>query len=516
MSNYNLGNEGARQLTEENANREIVPVLKDNNQELINADNSAFYSSTIEMFDQIPFNIDVVEKRMLTVNPTEKEDSEIFTFENSISGGGVIKLGNFSVTYDNDPIHASTWLDMMSHPLQTLWKSAELTVNGVTITNSNTESLFVTDILNRLYSHNEKNSDLAGCCLGYRNLPGQNGFLSKINSTATSNTTKTANKPAIKRIQSLKNETYIIDDLRIGFFGMGPQFVPLNNIMTLKFTKDTSRRFFTGSEMEYPNAANQQNDANSQFNQANCHDNTHASFTAHVTNGGQSPLNLGNLDKLKTKIKQFELHYSIFTPNAQIQADLNRMLDVEGKYINIFYQEIHVRSEVHKLSNSKFTCNNVFGSNTPYVFILAIVRTDYVNGDFYRTPAHCTWEKIKEVVVKVNNVPIPVKIENMKDAYFNTRKALHLGDSEKMYVDYDNYEDGDCIMVFEMAPSEDSHLKVLPKEMKKSVSVEITFDPTANVEVYVKMTGLMNQVCKISTMQTTFKQNYLLGNNLYH
>ena len=47
MSNYNLGNEGARQLTEENANREIVPVLKDNNQELINADNSAFYSSAI-------------------------------------------------------------------------------------------------------------------------------------------------------------------------------------------------------------------------------------------------------------------------------------------------------------------------------------------------------------------------------------------------------------------------------------------------------------------------------------
>ena len=245
---------------------------------------------------------------------------------------------------------------------------------------------------------------------------------------------------------------------------------------------------------------------NSQFHQANCHDNTHANYTAHVTNGGQSPLNLGNLDKLKTKIKQFEIQYGVYTPSAQIQEDLNRMLDFEGKYINVFYQEIHLRSEVHKLSNSKFTCNNVFGSNAPYVLILSVVRTDYVNGDFYRTPSHCTWENIKEVVVKVNNVPLPVKIENIKDAYFNTCKALHLGDSEKMYVDYDNYEDGDCIMVFELAPSEDSHLKVLPKEIKKSVGVEITFNPTANVEVYVKMTGLMNQVCKISTMQTTFKQ----------
>ena len=211
MSNYNLGNEAARQLTEENANQDIVPVLKDNNQELINPDNSAFYSSTLEMFDQIPFNVDVAEKRILKVDPTEKEDSEIFTFENSISGGGIIKLdeskmtGDFLVTYDGaNNIHTSTWLDMMSHPFHTLWKSAELQVNGVTITNSNTESLFVTDILNRLYSHNEKNSDLAGCCLGYRNSPGQHSFLSTITDTATSNTAKAHNKPAIKRIQALK------------------------------------------------------------------------------------------------------------------------------------------------------------------------------------------------------------------------------------------------------------------------------------------------------------------------
>ena len=262
MSNYNLGNEGARQLMEENADHEIVPVLKDDNQELINADNSAFYTSAVEMFEQIPFNVDVLEKRMLTINPTEKEDSEIFTFENPISGGGVIKLdesrmrGNMSVTFDGDPIHASTWLDCMSHPLHTLWKSAELFVNGVTITNSNTESLFVTDVLSRLYSHNEKNLDLAGCCLGYRNPPGQHSFLAKINNTATSNTAKVGNKAAIKRIQSLKNDTYLIDNLPFVFFGMGPQFIPLNNILTLKFTKDSSRRFFTGNEMEYPNTAN--------------------------------------------------------------------------------------------------------------------------------------------------------------------------------------------------------------------------------------------------------------------
>ena len=102
--------------------------------------------------------------------------------------------------------------------------------------------------------------------------------------------------------------------------------------------------------MEYGSTANQTNDSDSHFHQANCHDNTHASYTAHVANGRQSASNLGNLDKLKT-IEQFEIHYKVLTPSAQIQEDINRMLDMEGNYINIFYQEIHVRSEVHKLSN---------------------------------------------------------------------------------------------------------------------------------------------------------------------
>ena len=508
MSSYNLGNEGARELTEENAENEDVPVLQENNQELIKP-NSAFYVNAIEMFDQIPFNVDVLEKRLLVVHPNKKEDSDIFTFENSISGGGVIKLdeskmrATMSVKFDGNDIHANTWVDCLLHPLHTMWKAAELFVNGITITNSNNENLFVSDILSRLYSHNERNSDLAGCSLGYRNAQGQHGYLANIVSTATSTAAKTNNPNATKRVAALKREEFLIDDLSFCFFGMGPQYIPLNNIITVKLTKDSSRRFFTGSEMQY---AGVQTDTTSSFHQANCHDNTHAAYTAHVTNGGQSASNLGNLDKLKTKLKQFEIEYSVYTPSSQIQSDISRMLDMDGKYMNVFYQEIHVRSQVHSLSNSKFSCQNVFGSNAPYVFILSVVRTNYVNGDFYRPPSYCTWEKIKEVVVKINNVPLPVKIENKKDAYFQTRKALHLGDSEKMYVDFDNYENGDCIMVFELFPSEDSNLKVLPKEMKKSVGVEITFDTTANVDVYIKMTGLFNQVCKIATMQTTFKQ----------
>lgn len=90
---------------------------------------------------------------------------------------------------------------------------------------------------------------------------------------------------------------------------MGAQYLPLNNKWTLKFTKDGTRRIFTASEMECGAAANQGTGNASHFHIANCHDNTNAAYTAHITNGGQSATNLGNLDEVKTELTQFEIHY---------------------------------------------------------------------------------------------------------------------------------------------------------------------------------------------------------------
>ena len=373
-----------------------------------------------------------------------------------------------SVTTGGDNLNAATICDIMSHPLHTMWKSVDVSANEVSLTNSHTENLFVADVLGRLYQHKDKNDDLAGCSIGLRNSPGQYDYLTKLVSNATVTSMKTNNKPAHERIKSIKEDRYVIDDLRFCFFGVGPQFLPVNNKLTLKFTKDTNRRTFTGSELQL---VGNLNGTDSDFHVANAHDNTYANFATYITNGGQNGMNLGHLDDLKTELNDFKIHFKVLTPDAQIQEDINRMLDVEGKYINLFYQEIHVRSEVHKLSNSKFTCNNVFGFNCPYVLIIGLVRSDFVNGDFYRTPAYCMWEKMKDVVVKVNSVPIGAKIENSKDAYFHTRQALHLGDSEKMYTDYANYEKGDALIVFELNPTEDSNLKLIPKEMKKKISI---------------------------------------------
>ena len=50
-----MGNEGARQLTEENACHEQLPLLKDNNQELVHDAHRPHYNEMLDMFIPIPF-----------------------------------------------------------------------------------------------------------------------------------------------------------------------------------------------------------------------------------------------------------------------------------------------------------------------------------------------------------------------------------------------------------------------------------------------------------------------------
>lgn len=58
----------------------------------------------------------------------------------------------------------------------------------------------------------------------------------------------------------------------------------------------------------------------------------------------------------------------------------------------------------------------------------------------------------------------------------------------------------------ELAPTEYSNLWVSPKETKKGLDIEITFDTTNDVSVYMNMIGLMNQVAKFAFIKTSFKQ----------
>lgn len=80
---------------------------------------------------------------------------------------------------------------------------------------------------------------------------------------------------------------YSIDDVKFAYDLAGQQYVPLNNCLEVKFTKDTNRKIFPGTEADHANSNN------STF--------SHGTGNAFGNAGGQLVDNLNNLDKLKTK-----------------------------------------------------------------------------------------------------------------------------------------------------------------------------------------------------------------------
>ena len=82
---------GARQLSEENARKQIVPYIENITPKNIHDDEDETYHEIDEMFEDVPINYQIIEKTWISLTPAEK-DSEIFSFEHTGSGGGVIKL----------------------------------------------------------------------------------------------------------------------------------------------------------------------------------------------------------------------------------------------------------------------------------------------------------------------------------------------------------------------------------------------------------------------------------------
>ena len=80
------------------------------------------------------------------------------------------------------------------------------------------------------------------------------------------------------------------------------------------------------------------------------------------------------------------------------------------------------------------------------------------------------------------NVCGPV-IKYSKQAYCHLHKMLHLTDEESLPFSYDEYEEGFAIIGYEIPPTEDSQLKVLPIETQGELSIDITFDAEAGVSL---------------------------------
>ena len=90
-------------------------------------------------------------------------------------------------------------------------------------------------------------------------------------------------------------------------------------------------------------------------------------------------------------------------------------------------------------------------------------------------------------------------ITNSQEGYSCLRKALHLN------VDYDNYTTEYAYIAYEIPPTKDSNLKVLPLNSKTPMSVTITYTLQANRNI-THHNGFFHQGANFGFLTMSYKE----------
>ena len=74
---------------------------------------------------------------------------------------------------------------------------------------------------------------------------------------------------------------------------------------------------------------------------------------------------------------------------ADLQQTLNKLLEQDGDVIQVFVNQIRVKTVPHDRNSSKLDITDVFDSQIPYLYMYFAIRQDYFNGDPFVPPTHC-------------------------------------------------------------------------------------------------------------------------------
>ena len=180
-----------------------------------------------------------------------------------MQGGGLIKLLDTYVTADisvrtsgRAKLNASTICDYIPWPLASWWKSVDVVANGVALSVSHTDNLIVSSIFSRLFERKNAKEDLYGCNMGWEDVPDKRQYLHDVTDDDNANNTRApiiANTGTKKRIDSIVNADpqYCIEKMLMLFFNSGDQYIPTNNTLRMKFTRESQHKFLTMSEHKY-------------------------------------------------------------------------------------------------------------------------------------------------------------------------------------------------------------------------------------------------------------------------
>ena len=239
--------------------------------------------------------------------------------------------------------------------------------------------------------------------------------------------------------------------------------------------------------------------------------NTMASTFDHASgyDAGASQLgaNLEKLDAVKIRFEEFYLHLKYVTPKAQIQATLNKMLEMNGAVLQIFLNEVRVTTHPHNRSISSLSISDIFNGHIPYLYVYFANRQDYLNRDAFVPPTHHNWEGITDFRITVNGQQRGPTITSSQEGYSHLRKALHLNDDQELPFDYDNYAI-ECAMyiAYKIPPTKDSNLKVLPLNSKTPMSVNITYIMQANRNIITHHDGFFHQGANFGFLTMPYKE----------
>ena len=218
---------------------------------------------------------------------------------------------------------------------------------------------------------------------GWLDTPGKMSYLLEVtadNSTSDTRKPITDNVGASKRQLSVVNADprYLADKLFCPIFYDGDQYLTSSTDVSLKWNKDSNCRILTMSEHNYSG--------------------TVSTFHHRAGNSSGNNAGTGQLGANLEKLEEFYLHLKFVTPKAQIQATLNKVLQMDGEVSQIFLNEVRVTTKPHSRGMSSLSIFDVFNSHILYLYIYFANRQDYSNGDAFIPPTHHNWEGITNFV----------------------------------------------------------------------------------------------------------------------
>ena len=117
-------------------------------------------------------------------------------------------------------------------------------------------------------------------------------------------------------------------------------------------------------------------------------------------------------------MEEFYLHLKYVTPEAQIQASLNKMLEMYGEVLQIFLNKVRVTTHLHDRGTSSLSICDVFNNHMPYLYLyFSILQDPFV-------PPTChNWKGITNFRIMVNGQQRGTTITNSQ-GYFHLRTTI--------------------------------------------------------------------------------------------